>query len=124
MEESAGNDEPSLESEFTRTFKYIDIYLQQKMDLLLQHYVFEPVDFLIRRIMFLSVIVTLLAAGTLILLMGGILFIATLVPLWAALLITGAVIFVTGGVIAYSLLSETIVLQTPIATELIENEKP
>jgi hypothetical protein len=124
MEESAGNDEPSLESEFARTLKYIDIYMQQKMDLLLQHYVFEPVDFLIRRIMFLSVIVTLLAAGTLILLMGGILFIATLVPLWAALLITGAVIFVTGGVIAYSLLSETIVLQTPIATELIENEKP
>jgi hypothetical protein len=124
MEESAGNDEPSLESEFARTLKYIDIYMQQKMDLLLQHYVFEPVEFLIRRIMFLSVIVTLLAAGTLILLMGGILFIATLVPLWAALLITGAVIFVTGGVIAYSLLSETIVLQTPIATELIENEKP
>lgn len=124
MEESAGNDEPSLESEFTRTFKYIDIYLQQKMDLLLQHYVFEPVDFLIRRIMFLSVIVTLLAAGTLILLMGGILFIATLVPLWAALLITGAVIFVIGGVIAYSLLSDTIVLQTPIATEMTGNEKP
>lgn len=124
MEESAGNDEPSLESEFTRTFKYIDIYMQQKMDLLLQHYVFEPVDFLIKRIMFLSVIVTLLAAGTLILLMGGILFIATLVPLWAALLITGAVIFVIGGVIAYSLLSDTIVLQTPIATEMIENEKP
>lgn len=124
MEESAGNDEPSLESEFTRTFKYIDIYMQQKMDLLLQHYVFEPVDFLIKRIMFLSVIVTLLAAGTLILLMGGILFIATLVPLWAALLITGAVIFVIGGVIAYSLLSDTIILQTPIATEMIENEKP
>jgi hypothetical protein len=124
MEESAGNDEPSLESEFIRTFKYIDIYMQQKMDLLLQHYVFEPVDFLIRRIMILSVIVTLLAAGTLILLTGGILFIATLVPLWAALLITGAIIFISGGIIAYSLLSDTIVLQTPIAAEMTENEKP
>ena len=124
MEESAGTDEPSVESEFARTFKYIDIYLQQKTDLFLQHYVFEPVDFLIKRIMFLSVIITLLAAGILILLMGVILFIATLVPLWAALLITGAAIFVIGGVIAYLLLSDKIVLNTPLATEMIKNEKP
>ena len=124
MEEAAGTEEPSMESEFARTFKYIDLYLQQKTDLLLQHYVFEPVDFLIKRIMFLSVIVTLLAAGTLILLMGVILFIATLVPLWAALLITGVAIFVTGGVIAYMLLSDKIVLNTPVATEMVKNGKP
>jgi len=124
MEEAAGAEEPSMESEFARTFKYIDLYLQQKTDLLLQHYVFEPVDFLIKRIMFLSVIVTLLAAGTLILLMGLILFIATLVPLWAALLITGVAIFVIGGVIAYMLLSDKIVLNTPVATEMVKNGKP
>ena len=124
MEEAAGAEEPSMESEFARTFKYIDLYLQQKTDLLLQHYVFEPVDFLIKRIMFLSVIVTLLAAGTLILLMGVILFIATLVPLWVALLITGVAIFVTGGVIAYMLLSDKIVLNTPVATEMVKNGKP
>jgi hypothetical protein len=124
MEEAAGTEEPSMESEFARTFKYIDLYLQQKTDLLLQHYVFEPVDFLIKRIMFLSVIVTLLAAGTLILLMGVILFIATLVPLWAALLITGVAIFVTGGAIAYMLLSDKIVLNTPVATEMVKNGKP
>jgi len=124
MEEAAGAEEPSMESEFARTFKYIDLYIQQKTDLLLQHYVFEPVDFLIKRIMFLSVIVTLLAAGTLILLMGVILFIATLVPLWVALLITGVAIFVTGGVIAYMLLSDKIVLNTPVATEMVKNGKP
>jgi hypothetical protein len=124
MEEATGTEEPSIESEFARTFKYIDLYLQQKTDLFLQHYVFEPVDFLIKRIMYLSVIITLLAAGTLILLMGVILFIATLVPLWAALLITGAAIFVLGGVIAYMLLSDKIVLKTPVATEMIKNGKP
>jgi hypothetical protein len=124
MEEAAGTEEPSIETEFVRTIKYIDLYMQQKTDLFLQHYVFEPVDFLFRQIMYLSVIVTLLAAGTLILLMGVILFIATLVPLWAALLITGAAIFVIGGVIAYMLLSDKIVLKTPVATEMIKNGKP
>ncbi len=124
MEESAGTKEPSVESEFARTFKYIDLYIQQKTDLFLQNYVFEPVDFLIKRIMYLSVIVTLLAAGTLILLTGVILFIATLVPLWAALLIAGAAIFITGGIIAYVMFSDKIVLNTPVATEMIKNEKP
>ncbi len=124
MEESAGTKEPSVESEFARTFKYIDLYIQQKTDLFLQNYVFEPVDFLIKRIMYLSVIVTLLAAGTLILLIGVILFIATLVPLWAALLIAGVAIFITGGIIAYIMFSDKIVLNTPVATEMIKNEKP
>jgi hypothetical protein len=124
MEEAAGTEEPSIESQFIRTIKYIDIYMQQKTDLFLQHYIFEPVDFLIKRIMYLSVIVTLLAAGTLILLMGVILFIATLVPLWAALLITGTAIFVIGGVIAYMLLADKIVLKTPVVTEMIKNGKP
>ena len=124
MEEAGDTEEPSIGSEFARTIKYIDLYLMQKTDLFLQHYVFEPVDFLIRRIMFLSVIVTLLAAGTLILLMGVILFIATLVPLWAALLITGIAVFGSGGVIAYMLLSDKMILNTPVATEMLKNGKP
>jgi hypothetical protein len=124
MEESASTEDPSLESQFVRTIKYIDIYLQQKTDLFLQHYIFEPVDFLLRQVMFLSVIVTLLAAGTFALILGVILFIATIVPLWAALLITGAVIFILGGLIAYLVLSDKIVLNTPIATEMKEDGKP
>jgi hypothetical protein len=124
VDETASTGEPSIESQFVRTIKYIDIYMQQKTDLFLQHYVFEPVDFLLRQIMYLSVIVTLLAAGTFALVLGVILFIATIVPLWAALLITGAIIFVLGGLIAYMVLSDKIILNTPLATEMKENGGP
>jgi hypothetical protein len=124
MDTAAVNEEQTIESEFVRTIKYMDLYMQQKTDLFLQHYVFEPVDFLIRQIMYLSVIVTLLAAGTVTLVMGVILFIAMFVPFWAALLITGAIIFGTGVIIAYMLLSNKIVLKTPIATEMVKNGKP
>jgi hypothetical protein len=118
MDTAANLEGDSIESEFARTIKYLDLYMQQKTDLFLQHYVFEPVDFLLRQIMFLSVIVTLLAAGTVILVIGVILLIATLVPLWAALLISGVIIFGTGVVIANRLLSNKIILKTPIATEM------
>jgi hypothetical protein len=124
MDTAAVNEEQTIESEFVRTIKYMDLYMQQKTDLFLQHYVFEPVDFLLRQIMYLSVIVTLLAAGTVTLVIGVILFIATLVPFWAALLITGAIIFGTGVIFAYMLFSNKIVLKTPIATEMIKNGKP
>jgi hypothetical protein len=124
MDTVADTEEQTIESEFARTIKYIDLYMQQKTDLFLQHYVFEPVDFLLRQIMYLSVIVALLAAGTIALVIGVILFIATLVPLWAALLITGAIIFGMGVMIAYILLLNKIVLKTPIATEMIKNGKP
>ena len=123
MDSAAGIDDPSIESEFARTYKYIDLYIQQKTDLFLQNYVFEPFDFLFKRIMYLSVIVTLLAAGTLALVTGVILLLSTFVPLWAALLIMGAAIFATGGIIAYILLSNKIVLKTPTA-ETINNGKP
>jgi hypothetical protein len=124
MDTAAANEEQTIESEFARTIKYIDLYMQQKTDLFLQHYVFEPVDFLLKRIMVLSVIVTLLAAGTIVLVIGVVFFMALFVPLWAALLISGAVIVGTGAVIAYILLSKKIILNTPIATEAIENENP
>ena len=90
----------------------------------MQYYVFEPFNLLISRIMILSIIVTLLAAGTLFLWMGIILLIATVLPLWAALLIAGIAIFITGGIMAYMLLTQKIVLKTPLATEMIKNEKP
>ena len=123
MDADAGTDDPSIESEFARTYKYIDLYLQQKTDLFLQHYVFEPFDFLFKRIMCLSVIITLLAAGTLALVLGMTLLLSTFVPLWAALLIMGVIIFATGGIIAYIVLSDKILLKTPTA-EMINNGKP
>ena len=124
MDEAASSEEPSVESEFATTFKFIDLYIRQKTDLFLQYYVFEPFNLLISRIMILSIIVTLLAAGTLFLWMGIILLIATALPLWAALLIAGIAIFITGGIMAYVLLTKKIVLKTPLATEMIKNEKP
>lgn len=123
MDPSAGTDEPSIESEFVRMYRYIDLYLQQKTDLFLQYYLLEPFDFLFKRILYLSVIVTLLAAGTLALVLGVILLMSTVVPLWAALLIMGVVIIATGGIIAYIVLSNKIVLKTPTA-EMIRNGKP
>jgi hypothetical protein len=123
MDEAASTEEPSIESEFATTFKFIDLYIRQKTDLFLQYYVFEPFNLLISRIMILSIIVTLLAAGTLFLWMGIIFLIATVLPFWAALLITGIAIFIIGGIMAYVLLTQKIVLKTPIATEMIENEK-
>lgn len=123
MEEAGDTEEPSIGSEFARTIKYIDLYLMQKIDLFLQNYVFDPFDVLIKRIMYLSVIVTLLAAGTLILLMGVVLFVSTLIPLWTALLITGAAILIAGGVIAYLLVRKKIVLNTPVATEMMRSGK-
>lgn len=116
MDEAASIQEPSLESQLVRTLRYIDIYLQQKTDLFLQSYVFEPVDYLLRQIMFLSIIVTLLAAGTAALVLGVILLISTLVPLWAALLMMGITAIVLAGIIAYILFSKKIILNTPVAT--------
>ncbi len=73
--------------------------------------------------MYLAVLVTLLAAGTLIVVAGVILLIATVVPLWAALLLTGLMIFLVGGGIAYVLFSNRIVLQTPTAMEMVNRGK-
>jgi hypothetical protein len=123
MEPDTCDEEGSIESEFTTTAKYLDLYLRQKTDLFLQHYVFEPFDFLGTKLMYLSVIVTLLAAGTLILLGGVILFIATLMPLWAALLLSGLVILLAAGIIAYVFFYKQIVLQTPTAREMMNRGK-
>jgi hypothetical protein len=123
MEETACDEGSSIESEFAATIKYIDLYLRQKTDLFLQNYVFEPFDLLAKKLTYLSVLITLLVAGTLVLLAGVILLIATLVPLWAALLITGFIIFLVGGIIAYVLFSHKIILQTPTATEMMNRGK-
>jgi hypothetical protein len=122
MDEIADTKDPSIESEFVRMYKYIDLYFQQKTDLFLQHYVLEPFDLLFKRIMYLSVIVTLLAGGTLALILGTILFISIFVPLWAALLIMGAIVFAIGGIIAQIILSDKIILKTPSA-ETIDHGK-
>lgn len=118
------DDTASIETEFATTVKYLDLYVRQKTDLFLQHYVFEPFDFLGQKLMYLSVVVTLLAAGTLIVVAGVILFIATLMPLWAALLLSGIVVLLAGGIIARVFFAKRIVLQTPTAREMMDRERP
>lgn len=123
MEQAADPEESSIESELAETIKYIDLYIQQKTDLFLQHYLLEPFDFLIRQVMYLSVLVTLLIAGTLALVIGVILFISTIIPLWIALLIVSGIVFLIAGVITYILFSNKIVLKTPTTMELVKDGK-
>ena len=124
MEPDASDDNASIESEFATTVKYLDLYVRQKTDLFLQHYVFEPFDFLGTKLMYLSVVLTLLAAGTVIVVAGVALFLATMVPLWAALLLTGAGIFLMGYIIARVFFAQKIVLLTPTAGEMMNRERP
>jgi hypothetical protein len=124
MDQASCDEELSVESEFARTFRYIDLYLRQKTDLFLQHYVLEPFGFLARQVLFLSVIVTLLVAGTVVLVIGVVFTIATLVPLWAALLITAAIILAIGGIWGYMVVSDRMVLKTPLAQEMVKSGKP
>ena len=120
--DNSGTDAP-VESEFVTTAKYLDLYLRQKTDLYLQHYVFEPFQFLGKKLMCLSVILALFAAGALIIVAGIILLIATVLPLWAALLVTGAIAFIAGGILAYAGFGKQIVLKTPTATEMVNRGK-
>jgi uncharacterized protein (DUF983 family) len=73
--------------------------------------------------MYLSVVVALLAAGTLILVAGVILLIATRIPLWASLLLTGLITFLAAGMITYVLFSKKVDLQTPTALEMMNRGK-
>lgn len=124
MEQAPGGEEQrSIEQEVADLVKYMDLYIRQKTDLYIQHYVFDPFDFLIRQLIYLSVLAALLVAGSIALVAGSILFISTLMPLWAALLIIGVVALLVAGVIAYVLFSRELVLKTPRTTELIESDK-
>lgn len=119
MEPDTSDSKASVETEFMNTARYIELYMQQKTDLFLQHYVFDPFRFLGTKLMYLAVVIALLSAGTLILVAGIILLLATRMQLWAALLLMGAVTFIAGGIIAYVLFNKTIVLDTPTAAEMV-----
>jgi hypothetical protein len=123
MNSAANTEEHTVESEFVRTIAYLDLYLQQKTDLFLQHYVFAPVNFLLRQCIVLSIVITILVSGIISLVIGLILFIATIIPLWAALLVTGIGICGIGGIIAYKLISENVDLKTPKTIEFEKNAK-
>lgn len=119
----AAAEQRSVEQDFADLVKYLDLYIRQKTDLYLQHYVFDPFDFLIRQLIYLSVLAALLVVGAISVVVGSILFVSTLIPLWAALLIVGIIAIVLAGIIAYVLFSRVIVLKTPKTSELIESGK-
>ncbi len=114
----------SIEAEFANLVRYIDLYVRQKTDLYIQHYVFDPFEFLVRQMIYLSVLAALLVAGTLALLIGVILFISTLIPIWQALLIMGVVAFVIAALIAYVMFSHKPALKTPTTEEVMQRGRP
>ncbi|MCD1294752.1 hypothetical protein CUJ83_07035 [Methanocella sp. CWC-04] len=123
-EEGAGHEElrsdrtGSVEEEFSNMVRFIDLYIRQKIDLYIQNYVLDPLDFIIKQVIYLSVLASLLVVGTLSLAIGLILFISTLIPLWAALIIAGVVSVILAGAIAYILFSRKLVMKTPKTSEL------
>jgi len=121
MDPAAYDDELTVEAEFVHLIRCIDLYLQQKTDLFLQRYVFEPFRFLAGQVMVLIVIITLLAAGTIVLVIGLVYLLATLVPLWEALVITAAIMLGTGGTTGYRLITHRIVLNTPVARDVMND---
>jgi hypothetical protein len=86
--------------------------------------VFEPFEFLVRQLIYVSVLAALLVAGTLAILIGVILYASTLVPLWAALLGIGIVALIVAGIIAYVLFSSHLVLKTPTTEDLMKHGSP
>ena len=125
MGEDAGREKPlSMEAELAHLVRFVDLYLRQKTDLYIQHYVFEPFEFLVRQLVYLSVLAALLVAGTLAILIGVIIFVSTLVPLWESLLIIGIVALVIAGIVAYVLFSSHLVLKTPTTEELMTHGSP
>lgn len=122
-EAAAAAEQRSVEQEFADLVKYLDLYIRQKTDLYLQHYVFDPFDFLIRQLIYLSVLAALLVAGALSVVVGSILFVSTIIPLWAALLAIGIISIVLAVIIAYVLFSRVLVLKTPKTTELVKSGK-
>lgn len=125
MEEDAGPEKPlSIGSEFAHMIKYVDLYIRQNTDLYIQHYLLEPFDFFVRQLIYLSVLAALLVAGTLAILIGVILFVSTMVPLWESLLITGIAALAIAGIVAYVLFSSKLVLKTPTTEDLMKHGNP
>jgi hypothetical protein len=104
---------PSVEAEFAGLVENIDLYIRQKTDLYVQHFVLDPIDFILRQVIYLSVVASLLVVGTLGIAIGVIFFVSTIIPLWAALLICGIVALLSAGVLSYIMFARRLVLKTP-----------
>jgi len=116
-EAAAGPAKPSLEAEFAALARNLDLYLRQKTDLYIQHYLLDPLEFVLEQIVYIAVVASLLVVGTVALSVGAILFISSLIPLWAALLICGVVAMLLAIVLTYFMFARKLILKTPKAEE-------
>jgi hypothetical protein len=124
MEPETCDDGVSVESDLATTIKYLDLWLRQKTDLFLQHYVFEPFDFLGTKLMYLVVVLTLLAVAVVILVAAAIFFMAVFIPFWLALVFSGLLALLAALIIAQVFVKKQIVLKTPTAREMMNRGKP
>jgi uncharacterized membrane protein YkgB len=104
---------PSIEAEFANMFKYMDLYARQKIDLYIQHYMLDPLDFILKEIIYLSVVASLLVVGTIALTVGIIVLISTFVSLWVALIACGVVAIMIAAALSFIMFSRELILKTP-----------
>jgi hypothetical protein len=117
-EESAAEPKrPSAEAEFANLVNNIDLYIRQKTDLYIQHYMLDPLDFILRQVIYLSVVASLLVVGTLSITVGIILFVSTLISIWAALLLCGVAAFVLALALASFMFTRRLIMKTPKTAE-------
>jgi hypothetical protein len=106
-----------MEAEFAGLVQNLDLYVRQKTDLYIQHYLLDPLDFVLKQVIYLSVVASLLVVGTLSITLGVILFVSTLISIWAALLICGLASLLLALVLAYFMFARKLVLKTPKTSE-------
>jgi hypothetical protein len=116
-EQSAKEASPSFEAELAGMFRYLDLYAWQKIDMYIQHYALDPLDFILKEIIYLSVVASLLVVGTIAIAVGVIILISTYVSLWVALMACGVVAILVAAVLAYIMFSRKLILKTPKSVE-------
>ncbi len=116
-ETTTGPSKPSAEAELANLVKNFDLYIRQKTDLYIQHYVLDPLDFILRQVIYLSVVASLLVVGTLSIAVGIVLFVSTLISVWAALLLCGLTSLVLAVGLAYFMFTRKLILKTPKMAE-------
>jgi len=114
-ETTTGPSGPTAEAEFASLVRNIDLYVRQKTDIYIQHYILDPLDFILRQIIYLSVVASLLVVGTLSITVGIVLFVSTLISVWAALLLCGLASLVLAVGLAYFMFTRRLILKTPKA---------
>ncbi len=118
-ETTTGPSRPSAEAEFANLVQNMELYVRQKTDLYIQHYVLDPLDFILRQVIYLSVVASLLVVGTLSITIGIVLFVSTLISIWAALLICGLAAVVLAIGLSYFMFTRKLILKTPTTAETV-----